>query len=284
MSAPAPTTARPAARSPRPASWRGIVIYAVGVLVLSVVGSVILAGSPDKATSPGALLFVLSPVLMAVGLRTIGREGWSDAGLRLGRERGWYVFAALWMPAALGVALLVGALTGQVHGGPDGLPLFATLVATGLVARTTFAAFEELGWRGYLEPRLAALGVRGLRRHLAVGALWGVWHVPYILAMGDDYTTVPLAVQIPLFLVAVLAMAVVLGVMRARTGSVWPAVVEHGIANAVAFALLDERVVVVDDPLVLAARPEGLVVLLLLVASAVVVWRRWGVTEDLAAG
>jgi membrane protease YdiL (CAAX protease family) len=281
MSAPV-TAARPTARTPRPATWRNVTIYAVGVLALSVLGSVILAGSKDKETSAGALLFVLSPILMAVGLRTIGREGWADAGLRLGRERGWYVFAAVWLPGMSGVALLVGLLTGQVHGGPDGLPLFATLVATGLVARTTFAAFEEFGWRGYLEPRLASLGVRGLRRHLAVGALWAVWHVPYIVAMGDDYTEVPLGVQVPLFFVAVLAMAVVLGVMRARTGSVWPAVVEHGIANAVAFALLDEGVVVIDDALVFAARPEGLVTLVLLVGTAVVVWRRWGETRPTA--
>ncbi|GCE75529.1 type II CAAX endopeptidase family protein [Cellulomonas biazotea] len=264
------------ARTPRPASWRGVTVYAVGVLVLAILGSIVLAGAQDKATSAGALLFVLSPFLMAVGLRTIGREGWADAGLRLGRERGWYLFAVLWMPAAFAVALLVGVLTGQVHGQDGGLSLFGTLVVGGMVARTLFALFEEWGWRGYLEPRLQALGVRGLRRHLAVGALWAVWHVPYIVAMGDEYTDVPLAAQIPLFFVAVLAMAVVTGVMRARTGSVWPAVVEHGVANAVAFALLDERVVVIDAPLVYAARPEGLVVLALLVVSAVVVWRRWG--------
>lgn len=271
------TTTRPArTRTPRPASWRNVTIYAVGVLLLSVLGSLALAGAQDKATSPGALLFVLGPILMAVALRTIGRDGWADAGLGLGRERGWYVFAALWLPAAFLVALLVGALTGSVHAGEGGAPLFATLVATGLVARTLFALFEEWGWRGYLEPRLQALGVRGLRRHLAVGALWAVWHVPYILAMGPDYTDVPLALQIPLFTVAVLAMAVVLGVMRARTGSVWPAVVEHGIGNAVAFALLDADVVRIDSTLAFAARPESLVVLPILVLTAVVVWRRWG--------
>lgn len=271
------TAARPArTRTPRPASWRNVSIYAVGVMVLSVLGALALAGAEDRATSPGALLFVLSPFLMAVALRTVGRDGWADAGLGIGRERGWYVFGALWLPSASAVALLVGALTGRVHAGDGGLSLFGTLVATGLVARTLFALFEEWGWRGYLEPRLQALGVRGLRRHLAVGALWAVWHVPYILAMGSEYTDVPLALQVPLFTVAVLAMAVVLGVMRARTGSVWPAVVEHGVANAVAFALLDADVVRIDSPLAFAARPESLVVLPLLVLTAVLVWRRWG--------
>ena len=82
--------------------------------------------------------------------------------------------------------------------------------------------------------------------------------------------------QIPLFSVAVLAMAVIWGVARDRTGSVWPAVLGHGMANAVAWPLLSADVVVIDTPLLFGARPESLVVLPLLVLTAVVVYRRWG--------
>ena len=163
-----------------------------------------------------------------------------------------------------------------MHVAPGAGERFAVLFATGLIARLTFAAFEEFGWRGYLEPRLAALGVPALRRHLAVGVLWAVWHVPYIVAFGDGYTTLPLVVQIPMFSVAVLAMAVIWGVARDRTGSVWPAVLGHGMANAVAWPLLSADVVVIDSPLVFGARPESLVVLPLLILTAVVVYRRWG--------
>jgi membrane protease YdiL (CAAX protease family) len=260
----------------RVASRRRVVVYAVGVLALSAVAGLVMAASEDPSTSAGALLFVLSPTLLAVGLRTIGREGWADAGLRLGRERGWYVVALLLFPVLFAAPLVLGTLTGDVRLAPGGGAQFAVLLAAGLVARMTFAAFEEMGWRGYLEPRLAALGVPPLRRHLTVGAVWAVWHVPYIVALGDDYTELPLAAQLPLFFVAVLAMAVIWGVARDRTGSVWPAVLGHGTANAVAFPLLATDVVVIDSPLVHAARPEGIVVLVLLVATAVVVYRRWG--------
>ncbi|MBO3085996.1 CPBP family intramembrane glutamic endopeptidase [Cellulomonas fengjieae] len=269
------TTATPA-RTRRPASRRGVLVYAVGVLTLSTAGGLVMASSPDPATSAGALLFVLSPLLLAVGLRTVGREGWADAGLRLGRERGWYAVALLLFPVLFAVPIVLGALTGDVRVPPGAGQRFLTLFATGLVARIAFAAFEELGWRGYLEPRLAALGVPALRRHLTVGALWAVWHVPYIVALGDEYTELPLAAQLPLFTVAVLAMAVIWGVVRDRTGSVWPSVLGHGMANAVAFPLLAADVVVIDSPLVHAARPEGLVVLPLLVLTAALVYRRWG--------
>ncbi|GEK21799.1 CPBP family intramembrane glutamic endopeptidase [Cellulomonas xylanilytica] len=275
------TTTAPArpARTRRPASRRGVLVYAVGVLVLSVLGGLVMASSPDPETSAGALLFVMSPILLAVGLRTIGREGWADAGLRLGRERGWYAVALLLFPVLFLVPVALGALLGDVHLAPGAAERFAVLFATGLAARLTFAAFEEFGWRGYLEPRLAALGVPALRRHLAVGALWAVWHVPYIVAFGDGYTGVPLGLQIPMFSVAVLAMAVIWGVARDRTGSVWPAVLGHGMANAVAWPLLSADVLVLDSPLVFGARPESLVVLPLLVLTAVVVYQRWGRTS-----
>ncbi len=260
----------------RPATWSHVVVYALGVLTLSVLGGFLMAASPDPATSPGALLFILGPILMAVGLRTVGGDGWADAGLRLGRERGWYVLAALLFPVLYVVAMMLGALTGDVTQPAGGAQRFVVLLATGLVARVLFAVFEEWGWRGYLEPRLAALGVAPLRRHLAVGALWAVWHVPYIVAFGDGYTEIDLWLQLPLFALGCLGMAVIWGVVRDRTGSVWPAVLGHGLANAFAWPLLDDDVVTIDHPLLHAARPEGLVVLPLLVVSAVVVHRRWG--------
>lgn len=263
-------------RTRRRVTRRGVTVYAVGVLVLSTLGGLVMASSPDPETSAGALLFIMSPFLLAVGLRTIGREGWSDAGLRLGRERGWYAVALLLFPVLFLVPVLLGMLVGDVQAAPGAAERFLVLFATGLVARMTFAAFEEFGWRGYLEPRLAALGVPALRRHLAVGVLWAVWHVPYIVAFGDGYTTLPLVVQLPMFTVAVLAMAVIWGVARDRTGSVWPAVLGHGMANAVAWPLLSAEVVVIDTPLVFGVRPESLVVLPLLILTAVVVYRRWG--------
>ena len=101
------------------------------MLVLSALGGLVMAASADPGTSAGALLFVLSPMLLAVGLRTIGREGWADAGLRLGRERGWYAVALLLFPVLFAVPIALGALTATCTWHPA-RPRFAALFVTGL--------------------------------------------------------------------------------------------------------------------------------------------------------
>lgn len=265
----APVPPGPSAPSgTRPASRRNVVVYVVGTLTLACAGGALMAAGADV----GGLVFILSPLLMSSGLRWFGGDGWRDAGLRL-RPRGnggWYLLAAVGFPAMFALALGLGAAAGQVDLEPGFGAALGAALAVNLVPRMIFALSEELGWRGYLEPRLAALGVAPARRHLIVAAVWGVWHLPYILAL-EDYTELPLAVQLPLFLAAVTAMSYWYGVVRERSGSVWPAVLAHGVANTVAFPLL--TLAVVHDPLVFTPRPEGLVVLACLGALAAVVWR-----------
>ncbi len=226
----------------------------------------------DHGRSPWAMLFVMSPLLVAAALRLTG-DGWSDAGLRLTGRFRWYVVAALAFPLFGAIALTVGWSTGNVSFSAGAGGKLATGIAGGLLPALLFAVGEEWGWRGYLEPRLAAAGIPAAKRHLIVGLIWGVWHVPYILALGPEYTPLPLFVQLPLFHLAVVAMAFLWGALRTITGSVWPAVLGHGFANAVAFPLLDPELVTLSNPLLFAVRPEGLFVLPGLSAAAWAVFR-----------
>jgi hypothetical protein len=199
---------------------RNLIIYTVGVMTLSTVGGIVLAGGAEV----GALVFVIGPLLMAVLLRTFGGDGWTDAGLRLGALR-WYPFAFLIFPVTFGLILGGGALTGSIaFTGTVGALL--TAAALELAPRLVFAGFEEWGWRGYLEPRLAAFGVPDLRCHFLVGLIWAVWHIPYILNT-PGYSELPPLVFAPLLLGSVMAMAVVYGQLRRASGSVWPVVIAH---------------------------------------------------------
>lgn len=82
---------------------------------------------------------------------------------------------------------------------------------------------EELGWRGWLLPKLLPLGVTPAI--LLSGLIWGLWHAPLVL-LGYNYPTAPGW----LGLVMMCGMCVVVGAvfswLRIRSGSVWaPALV-----------------------------------------------------------
>ena len=150
-------------------------------------------------------------VSTVIVVKFITREGFGVTNLRVGVLKP-YVVSALGIPAVFaviyGLTWLVGLAT------PDWQlqSLRAALAARGIVtsdlpdprmvlASVFFASLvmgpavnglfgfgEELGWRGYLLPKLMPLGK--WRAYILVGIIWGLWHAPLILA-GFNYPGFP---------------------------------------------------------------------------------------------
>ena len=99
-----------------------------------------------------------------------------------------------------------------------------------------FAFFEEVGWRGYLAPRVYGLNDR-LLGHALVGVIWASWHLPYLRELWA-HTSEGLVTLLPRFVLGTFVFAVVYGEIRIRTGSVWPAVLMHWTGNTLANTLL----------------------------------------------
>lgn len=95
---------------------------------------------------------------------------------------------------------------------------------------TLFAFGEELGWRGYLLPRLLPLG-QG-RALLLSGIIWGLWHAPVIL-QGHNYPGHPY-LGVLLMVGFCILLGTILGWLYLRTGSPWAPALGHGAVNAVA--------------------------------------------------
>lgn len=88
---------------------------------------------------------------------------------------------------------------------------------------------EELAWRGFLFPELQRLS-SFTTASLIGGVVWALYHLPLIL-FSDYNSTAPIAFQVVMFFIAAIALTFVHNWFRARSGSVWPAVVLHASHN-----------------------------------------------------
>jgi membrane protease YdiL (CAAX protease family) len=197
----------------------------------------------------------ISVLLMLLVVTPDGRSkaGWASLGLhRLGLRR--------WAAAVLIPLLVVGSAYGLVwvSGLTDFtvpsdfkdvslllLPVFLIWV----IAKNALTRIlgEELGWRGYLLPRLtAALGARWALP--LSGLLWGIWHLPVIFLTPLYHAEGNLLIIVPLFLTVATIMGVIPGYLRLSTNSVWPAVIFHTAQNV--FWYLCRTATIAASPLV----------------------------------
>ena len=100
----------------------------------------------------------------------------------------------------------------------------------------TFAALgEEVGWRGFLYPRLKeSFGTA--RGRLLGGAIWGVWHWPVMIFAGYNYGTAYWGAPVLgplLFCVICIALGTVIDYLYEKTDCIWIPALAHGAFNAV---------------------------------------------------
>lgn len=67
----------------------------------------------------------------------------------------------------------------------------------------------------------------------------------------------------PLFSVGVITTALVYGQLRKASGSIWTSVLMHGVGNAVAWALVQNNMVVINNKVLANVAPESVFMFLL---------------------
>jgi len=204
------------------------------LLAFAMVVAVALSGGTTAAAMlTPAVATVLT--LLVVTREGWTRRGWASLGLHRLGLRSWPV--AILLPlliVALGAAAVLStdAASWQYPEQASRYPAWtlpAFLLANIAYASVTVSLTEEIGWRGYLLPRLTQLGVR--RALLLSGLLHGIWHLPVMLLTSLYHPVGNRWVVVPMFLVAVTALGVFYGWLRLRTDSVWPAVLAHSAHN-----------------------------------------------------
>ncbi|WP_319467957.1 type II CAAX prenyl endopeptidase Rce1 family protein [uncultured Pseudodesulfovibrio sp.] len=96
-----------------------------------------------------------------------------------------------------------------------------------------FGLGEELGWRGFLLPRLMPLGK--IPAYLVLGILWGLWHAPLIWA-GFNYPGHPVA-GIAMMCVLSTAFGLFINEMTLHYRSSLLAAFIHGAVNAQGYGI-----------------------------------------------
>jgi membrane protease YdiL (CAAX protease family) len=205
------------------------------------------ATSTSGSTS-GQGLWILVPVLAVLGLYYLRPDGGGPLGLtfRFAHRGRWFALATVLFPAVMTLTVLVGIALGlsTFHLNPlPGKPTLLTAFVAGLGFLFIKNVAEELIFRGYGTRTARAAGLRGVAPHVLIGVVWGLWHVPLYLvwtAASDRHmvTTLGWLWFWPMFFVGVILLAIVLGELRVRTGSIWPGVVLHTVGGAFAASLL----------------------------------------------
>ena len=176
------------------------------------------------------LLGAFAPAIAALAL-TARAEGATGVRALLSRvlqwhvAAKWYIFAAGYTIAVkLAVALIYRVLTGAWPRFGD-LPLYIIPVA--IAFSTPFQSGEEIGWRGYALPRLAARFGLG-PASLLLGLIWGVWHLPqFFISDVDTYKQ-----SFFVFVLQVIAISVAMAWLWARTnGSLLLTMLMHAAIN-----------------------------------------------------
>src|SRR5215211_3338089 len=176
-------------------------------------------------------------MLLAVTREGYSKEGWKSLGLhRLGLNVWWIAFGVtLFITVAASAIVWATPLASFVL--PEGgilNPLIGFLMLVG-VYTLTFSLGEEIGMRGYLQPRLMSLG--RTRALLLVGLVWGTWHMPLYYFVAKLFPVGNVLFFLPLFYGTIVAASFFFGYLRIYTGSIWPASIAHSVHNAAWSAL-----------------------------------------------
>ena len=213
-------------------------IFAVLVLCLSV-GAALLIKMLGLTLGYGlAAVWSSTPtvaaliMLLVVTREGYSREGWKSLGLhRLGLSVWWIAFGAtLLITVAASAVVWATPLASFVL--PEGgilNPLINLLILV-VIYTLTFALTEEIGMRGYLQPRLMSLG--RTRALLVVGLVWATWHMPLYYFVAKLFPVGNVLFFLPLFYGTIVAASFLFGYLRIYTGSTWPASIAHATHNA----------------------------------------------------
>lgn len=231
---PTPPTAAAAAPPPsRPLPEAATFVGLVTLMILGVAFALPNAGIASLLT----MVTPLIAVVLITFLRTPRghrRHLWGSLGLRRPGLRSWpaaFVLASAVVFVPFAVADLLGSIAFKPLASSAHVWINGTInLIINLALVMILAATEEIGWRGYLLPRVQAL-VSKRRAALVVGFIHGMFHVP-LMVFTTTYNNVGSRwIVVPTVVITITFAGVAYAWLKDRSGSIWPVCLAHSTFN-----------------------------------------------------
>jgi len=228
-------------------SLRNIMIFIVVVLLCGWFGVLVdkLIPEQPQGDTLGMGIWLISPLLATILLRSFAGDGWRDIGL-LPNFKGnlkWYVIALFIYPAVTTLVLLISYVFDWIDFSAFNLSTVLSVFLGGLLIQFVKNFFEESVWRGYLTSKLSNLKLNDFWLYLIVGGIWGAWHIPYFLVFLSESDIISvLPVNRWLFtivgIVTMICWTVMYTEIYLMTRSIWPLVLMHMTEDALVNPLI----------------------------------------------
>jgi hypothetical protein len=220
-----------------PSSLSRLVVFSVVTLGSGWIGLLVdnALGIPHSMEALGTLIWIMTPLLAGAVMAL------SDPALRRSYATSWlpgrlrtYGVALAVFPLSFAIAIAIGWAAGWLS--PAGLGAFGGFVAAGVLGTVLKNVAEEGAWRGYLAPALIGRQLSAPWVWLVSGMIWSLWHIPYYVWFIDEALIRPVY-DVPPIVYALMTVPIMIcwaplfTELRILSGSLWPGLVAHSIAN-----------------------------------------------------
>jgi membrane protease YdiL (CAAX protease family) len=195
---------------------------------------------PSAVAPPSSALS--TAVLAGAAAWAVGRDRWTEFRRFVRPAESKFVALSVIFPIAIRFVLDLVAYTSDrvrwaaFHYGSAALLLFTSyfrLPNSHYLWYMIAAGFEEVIWRGFLQPRFVKR--YGMMRGIfLVGLAWAAFH--FTLDFRHTTEDYQIALRFAFRIADCIAMSYVLGWLTLRSGSIWPAALAHGLNNIWAFS------------------------------------------------
>jgi uncharacterized protein len=248
---------------PQGVARRSVIAFLALVFTASIAVALVL---PRSSAAPWISAFI--PVAVLILLTPFeGISIWSGLGLNRAGLRLWPIAIAVPVAVAATTYAIARALALMKPAAVLGVSAVAVFINVSVT--TVLVLGEELGWRGYLLPRIQQLTSRP-RGAILTAIIHAAVHLPLIVLTSTYNNVGSRWVIAPFTMVTITGAGIFYAWLRDATKSIWPAAITHAVGNTVLGFLASAALPSANLSMAYLAGEGGAVTALAMTAVAVV--------------